>query len=431
LPEGVRIYNLFPPLVGAVDAWKTQLPRIAEMGFNWIYLNPISYPGFSGSLYAVKDYYKLNPMFQGSSSRSMDALVQDFVQAASRHGISVMLDLVVNHTSKDSELALKHPDWFEHESDGSLHSPFALDPGTGQKTVWADLAEIDYRDRPQRKAIADYFCTLVTHAVALGVRGFRCDAAYKVPKDVWRELIGAGRKADENVLFVAENLGSMIEQVEGLRGAGFDYLFNSSKWWNFRDPWLLDQYEKFRSIAPSISFPETHDTERLVADLAHSGVTAPRDVERRCRQAYLFAAIFSAGVMIPIGFEFGFRKKPDVVKTRSKDWEAPLFDLTAYIASVNQMRRDCPVLNEEGPQRAVPLGDGRMIALQRKAMRGADWVVTFINTDQRSPVKAFIERLDSDVREGREITPGATDNKFWQGTDITLDPGEIRVFRRA
>ncbi len=28
-----------------------------------------------------------------------------------------------------------------------------------------------------------------------------------------------------------------------MRGAGFDYLFNSSKYWDFRQRWLLDQYE--------------------------------------------------------------------------------------------------------------------------------------------------------------------------------------------
>ena len=47
-------------------------------------------------------------------------------------------------------------------------------------------------------------------------------------------------------------------------------LFNSLKWWDFESPWLLDQYEKFRRIAPSIAFPESHDTERLVTEL-HGG----------------------------------------------------------------------------------------------------------------------------------------------------------------
>jgi len=54
--EGLRIYNLFPTLAGPIAGWTAQLPRIAAMAFNAVYINPFHYPGFSGSLYAVKDY---------------------------------------------------------------------------------------------------------------------------------------------------------------------------------------------------------------------------------------------------------------------------------------------------------------------------------------------------------------------------------------
>ena len=63
--EGLRIYNLFPTLAGTIRDWMAHLPRIAEMQFNAVYINPFHYPGFSGSLYAVKDYYRLNPRFRG------------------------------------------------------------------------------------------------------------------------------------------------------------------------------------------------------------------------------------------------------------------------------------------------------------------------------------------------------------------------------
>ena len=57
------IYNLFPRLAGDMRAWDAHLDRAAEMGFDWVFINPIQYPGFSGSLYAVKDFYRLNPSF--------------------------------------------------------------------------------------------------------------------------------------------------------------------------------------------------------------------------------------------------------------------------------------------------------------------------------------------------------------------------------
>ena len=32
------------------------------MAFDWVFVNPFHYPGFSGSLYAIKDYYRLHPL---------------------------------------------------------------------------------------------------------------------------------------------------------------------------------------------------------------------------------------------------------------------------------------------------------------------------------------------------------------------------------
>src|SRR5438309_7639348 len=109
--EGLRIYNLFPILAGTTRQWAAHLPRIAAMGFNAVYLNPFHYPGFSGSLYAVKDYYRLNPHFSGGESDD-DILLRGFTEAARGYGLRVIMDLVVNHTSRDSELVATHPHWF-------------------------------------------------------------------------------------------------------------------------------------------------------------------------------------------------------------------------------------------------------------------------------------------------------------------------------
>src|SRR6266699_37698 len=95
--EGLRIYNLFPTLAGPIAGWTAELPRIAGMGFNAVYVNPFHYPGFSGSLYAVKDYYRLNPRFRGNELDDDDALLRRFTDAARAHGLRVIMDLVVNH----------------------------------------------------------------------------------------------------------------------------------------------------------------------------------------------------------------------------------------------------------------------------------------------------------------------------------------------
>jgi starch synthase (maltosyl-transferring) len=81
--EGLRIYNLFPTLAGTIRDWMVHLPRIARLGFNAVYINPFHYPGFSGSIYAVKDYYRLNPRFRGQEpGEDDDALLRRLTDTA-------------------------------------------------------------------------------------------------------------------------------------------------------------------------------------------------------------------------------------------------------------------------------------------------------------------------------------------------------------
>jgi len=430
---GPRLYNLFPTLAGPISQWPAHFDRIAAMGFDWIYVNPIHETGGSGSLYAVSDYYRLNPLLRGSDPRSDDEIVRDGVAAAAARGLSTMFDLVINHTANDSPLTRERPAWYARASDGSIEAPSAVDPDDPSKiTVWGDLAELDFSERHERAEMIAYFSGVVRHYIALGVRGFRCDAAYKVPSAVWSELIADARELDATVVFAAETLGCSVEEVSQLGDAGFDYLFNSSKWWDFRASWLLEQYEQFRHIAPSIAFPESHDTPRLAAELA--GRT-PEEIEAEYRFRYLFAAFFSSGVMIPMGFEFGFERNLDVVNTRPEHWEKPRFDLTSFVADVNAMKAALPALNEEGAERllgAATNGSGA-VALLRYAASTAGAAVAVFN-----PHAASIATIEAaplvDALDGAplDVTPHA-ETKRTLAFDARIDllPLEVRVFARG
>lgn len=430
--QGPRIYNLFPLLAGPVEAWHRHLERIAAMGFDWIFVNPFHYPGFSGSLYAVKDYYRLHPLLAGEEEDG-DRLLADFVAAARQHGLAVMMDLVLNHTAKDSLLVERHPEWFAREADDSVRSPHAVDPDDPAKvTVWGDLAEIDYVDETHRHSLIAYWNEVVGHYAGLGFRGFRGDAAYKVPAAVWQPIIAAARERYPEATFFAETLGCRPGEVTALHDAGFDYIFNSSKWWDFRAPWLPEQYEAFRHIAPSIAFPESHDTERLSAELSRTGVREPRAIEALYRQRYLFAATFSTGVMMPMGFEYGFQRPLHVVETRPEQWEEPLFDLSDFVAEANAMKAARPALNVEGPQ-AWRIGEGAVALLRRSdETASADWALTLVNPDRRSRAIKVADALRLGAAPpGVEVTPGQRGMRLGGEGTLRLEPGEVRVFARA
>ncbi|MFZ0255038.1 MAG: alpha-amylase family glycosyl hydrolase [Gammaproteobacteria bacterium] len=428
MPQGPRIYNLFPLLVGAVEDWESRLPGIADMKFNWVFLNPFHLPGASGSLYAIKDYYQLHPLFQGEREASPDTLLSHLVEQAEASHLSVMMDLTINHTAKDSGLVDQHPEWFAHNEDGSVRCARAVDPDDPEKvTVWEDLAQIDYRQSPDREGLSNYWKELVRHYIDIGFHGFRCDAAYQVPGEVWSKIIQAAREANPEATFFAETLGAQPEQIGQLRSAGFDYFFNSAKWWDFQADWLLQQYERFRHIAPSIAFPESHDTTRLAAE-------ANGD-ERHSRFWYLFTATFSSGVMMPIGYEFGFRRQLHVAKTRPQDWEKPHFDLTAFVRAVNEMKARTAVLNEEGPQTRFTSPEAPIVGLMRRSESSSERVATLLNPDPQHAqdflAADLMKAMSTDTEAMEDITPLRDAASLVEHERIQLGPEEIRVFWTA
>jgi len=430
---GPRIYNLFPLLLGPIAEWGRHLPRIAGMGFDWIYLNPIHYPGFSGSLYAVKDPWRLHDLFAGGDAAESDALVRGFCTRARDQGLRVMLDLVVNHTAKDALLVEQHPDWFRRDSDGSLFSPRAVDPDDPQRvTIWGDLAELDYDNPTARDGLIRTFADWIKHQVGLGVSGFRCDAAYQVPAGVWRALIEAARAVDPDCLFFAETLGCTPGQVQALSDAGFDYIFNSAKWWDFRSDWLIDQYEQFRTIAPSVAFPESHDTERLAAEV---GERDRRHLAAALKMRYLFSAAISSGVMVPAGFEYGFTRKLDVVNTRPEDWRAeaehPKLDLTGFIADVNAMKAAVPALNVEGPMIRLTGRQEPVLGLLRRDPVSGESALLLLNpdADRANGLDPSLLLSGADGMAFRDVTPGKAPLPLEPGIPVSLEPLELRIFR--
>ena len=424
MSEPALIYNLFPPLAGTIPQWEKHLDRIADMGFTWIFLNPINTPGLSGSLYAIKDYFGINPLFHPENGADPEAALVHFLKEARNRGLKVMLDLVINHTAIDSPLVKEHPEWYAKDEEGDIKHPGAIDPADATKvTVWGDLAELEYWPLPDPEGILHFFNAVVAKYLRLGFMGFRADAAYKIPGEFWGRLIGEAKNLSPRAQFFAETLGCRLEECSQLSTSGFDFLHNSSKWWDFQEPWCLEQYNAFRHLAPSVSFPESHDTERLAAESGGAPEVA--------RLRYLFAAYFSTGVMLPLGYEYGFKKRLNVVKTRPKDWETPIYDLTSFIAGVNRMKKSCPVLLEEGPQTRVNPEGEPVVLLLKSCVRRKGRVLAVINSTnvpQAVAIPDLAAHLEEPSRTWQDLTPDTVPLKLRAPLQFTLPPARMRLF---
>lgn len=420
------IYNLFPLLAGPFSQWDSHFTRAAKMGFDWVFVNPIQYPGFSGSLYSIKDYLLFHPLLLDSASAaSAEDQVRQMTNTGHQRGLKLMIDLVLNHCAIDSPLIREHPEWFVREPDGKVAHPFAMH---GQeKVVWGDLARFDHEHTRDPEGLYRHCLEIVNHFLSLGFEGFRCDAAYQVPHRVWHRLIHEIKARHPQTIFTAETLGCTADETKNTARAGFDYIFNSAKWWNYYDSWLIEQYNLTRETTPSICFPESHDTERLAAEL-NSNVAG-------LKQRYLFTALFSAGVMMPLGFEFGFRKPLHVVKTRPSDWETTNIDLTGYIAAVNAIKHAHHVFQEDAPLTFLPYQNPNILLMWKASVRHRDEALLILNKDIHQHQEFTTDNFRHFIQSGaalQDVSPEFPLDYLPEPFHYALRPGQgiVLVTRR-
>lgn len=363
------------------------------MGFNAIYLNPLNYSGFSGSLYAVKEHYEYNPLFFSSSEKEIaEKELAIFIAECEKHGLLVMMDLVINHTASDSNLTTLHPNWYKKDDEGKIKSPGAWD--NGEWISWGDLAEIDNENSEDKDELWKYWQVLVEYNIKLGFKGFRCDAAYLVPPELWEKIIKTAKDKNPDIVFFAETLGCPVEDTIALAKAGFDYISSSVRWWDFEGEWCLKQREETSAYAPSVSFPENHDTERAITEYGGN--------INRLKAYALFTALFSEGWYITSGYEWGFRKRCDVVHGKQSDMENINYDISEYITNINKLREEYPFLAYEGE--IVQLENPPLVGDEKESKEGRveDNTQSENSEDslkskenKKEVVKAFLKKVES------------------------------------
>jgi starch synthase (maltosyl-transferring) len=393
------LYNLFPLLAGPFTQWEPHLQRAAGMGFDWVFINPVQLPGASRSLYSIADYFGFNPALLDPASPASPAdQFRQMVERAHALGLKVMIDLVINHCAADSPLTREHPDWFVRGHDGRIAN--ASCEHDREKVVWKDLAQFDHRHSHDAEGLYRFSLGVAEHLLSLGISGFRCDAAFQIPRQFWHRLIRDIKSRHPETCCVAETLGCNADQTKETARAGFDFVFNSSKYWNYQDFWLMEQYNLIRETAPSISFPESHDTPRLFAELDGN--------VNGMKQRYLFAALFSAGVMMPIGFEFCFRKPLHVVRTTPADWENGGPDLCDYVGRVNAIKKNHPVFLEESPAHLLQCQNPNILLFWKASARRRDEALLILNKDIHRHQEFFTDHFRHFIQSGaalRDVSP--------------------------
>jgi glycosidase len=123
-PASVRnlvIYEVFVRNHGPHGTFadvEADLPRIRDLGVDVVWLMPIHPIGLDGrkgtlgSPYAIRDYREVNPEYGTQFDFAR------LVERAHELGMRVMIDVVYNHTARDSLLVAEHPEFFHQDADG-------------------------------------------------------------------------------------------------------------------------------------------------------------------------------------------------------------------------------------------------------------------------------------------------------------------------
>ena len=190
---------------GTFEALETDLPRLKDLGVSILYLLPINpigeteRKGTLGSPYSIKDYYAINPEL------GTLAQFEHFLKVAHEQGFKVMLDVVLNHTSRDAELVKQHPEFYYYEN-GKLANRIG---------DWSDIADLRLDLEPVRQYLID----MLKYWVKLGVDGFRCDVAPLIPLEFWQRVISECNAINQNLIWLSESIEP--EFIKYLRSKGY------------------------------------------------------------------------------------------------------------------------------------------------------------------------------------------------------------------
>ena len=387
------------------------------MGFDWLFVNPIQQLGNSRSLYSIADYFRVNPIFLDSGSATPEEQIKLMTNQAHASGLKVMIDLVINHCAIDSPLTREHPEWFVRTANGGIANASCL--SDRKVVVWKDLAQFNHAHTSDPEGLYRYCLGVVEYLVSLGFEGFRCDAAYQIPKAFWHRLMHDIRQKHRHVRFVAETLGCTADQTKETARAGFDFVFNSSKYWNFHDWWLIEQYNLVRETAASIGFPESHDTPRLCEEL-NGNVNG-------MKQRYLFSALFSAGIMMPMGFEFGIRKPLHVIDTTPNDWREDGMDLRSFITQVNAIKKRFSVFHEESPTNILPCHNPNVLLMWKASVQHRDEALLILNKDIWNYQEFYTDHFRHFIQAGaplKDVSPEYPLDYIHEPFHYALRPGQ-------
>jgi starch synthase (maltosyl-transferring) len=450
-------YELFPRsqspkphTYGTFADTERQLSRLADLGFDVVYLPPIhpigttNRKGRNNTLLAGPDDVG-SPWAIGGEAGGHTTVdprlgtLADFehlVRSARSLGLEIALDYALQ-CSPDHPWLREHRDWFFTRPDGSIRhaeNPPKVYEDIYPPNFWCD----------DRQALW-HACRDILHFwVERGVRIFRVDNPHTKPYAFWDWVLAEIHRDHPDVIFLAEAF-TRPARMKGLAKLGFSQSYTYFTWrTSARD--LRDYLNELAHTDMAEYFRPNFFAN--TPDILHEYLQTGGRAAFRVR--LLLAATLSPTYGIYSGFELceDVPREPgseeyahsEKYELRHRDWEAP-GNLNADLRLANRLRRENPALRR---LRNVDFHDSEdeAVLFYHKRAPGNDLLVV-VNVDphgvRETMVHVPVDALGLREDQPFEVEDLLTGTRYtWQGTRnyVRLDPAErpghvFRVIRPA
>jgi starch synthase (maltosyl-transferring) len=377
-------YELFPRSWGGFEGVRAVLPRLAELGFDVVYLPPIHPIGVSSrkgrnNALAAGAGDPGSPWAIGSELGGHDAIdpglgtVEDFerlVAEAKELGIEIALDFAIQ-CSPDHPWLKQHPEWFNRRPDGTLK--YAENP----PKRYQDIYNVNF-DSEDWKGLWAALRDVVLSWVARGVTVFRVDNPHTKPVPFWEWLIDEVRAERPEVIFLAEAF-TRPAMMTTLGKIGFAQSYTYFTWKNSRWELLefMGQLLEWRATYRPNCFVNT-------PDILHEYL------QRGGRPAFETRLVLAGTLSPSYGIYSGYENLENVparegseeyldsekYEAKRRKLDGPLLPL---VAALNRARRENPALQHLDNITFLDTENEQLFGYLKR--RGDNTVITVVNLD--------------------------------------------------
>ncbi len=453
-------YELFPRSVGSdgvrhgtLRDVEAQLPRIAEMGFDVLYLPPIHPigcafrkgrnnspepgPGDPGSPWGIGSAEGGHKSIHPELGTTAD--FQRLLSRAKEYQIEIALDIALQ-CSPDHPYVTEHPEWFRRRPDGTIQ--YAENP----PKKYQDIYPFDFETTAWRELWAEAR-SVIEYWIRQGVTIFRVDNPHTKAFPFWEWCINELKRERPELIFLSEAF-TRPKPKYALAKLGFTQSYNYFPWRNTGEE--LREYlthltrDDVREFFRPTLWPNTPDI--LPQALQFGG--RPAFMSRLILAATLGASYGIYGpayeMCVNAPYSPGGEEYLDSEKYELKRWDLDTPDsLQPLVAKVNAIRRQNPALHSNDFLAFHGTSNPQLLAYSKRTADRSNIILIVVNLDPHNAHEGSTELDlgelgigDADTFQVHDLLGGV--HYLWRGAAnfVRLDPDTLpaaiyRVRRRV